>query len=210
MTANNKRKQYNSIRRFIDIYFYNKETNDYAYQPSTNGVDSSFFINGLHYLCKEYTSLKEDNSSHDKVKIELSFLDKNNEEREGWLFSNHKRNNSYLFTWIDSHIKEVITDSSDVLDAEILLVQRDKLIYSILDNIASIDMITTAIRLLRAEKEAIGNKDLKEVELQINGVKFILNTSTDRMPISIEIDRGFLRLVADYNVSFTKEIPCVN
>lgn len=210
MTANNRRKQYNSIRRFVDIYFYNKETNDYTYRPSTDGVDSSFFINGLHYLCKEYTSLREENTLHDKVRIELSYLDNKNEEREGWLFSNHKRNNSYLFTWIDNHIKEVMTDSSDVLDAEILLVQRDKLICSILDNIASIDMITTAIKLLRAERGVISNKDLKEVELQINGVRFILTTSTDRMPISLEIDRGFLRLIADYNVSFTKEIPCVN
>ena len=102
-------KTANQVAEFLDSTFYKEETlnaervNDVERQ--VKGVDIIFDYNGKKYYCDEKST-----AQYRDIKtftLELSFIDKNGDIKEGWLTNEEEINDSYMLIWLDNDGVEV-------------------------------------------------------------------------------------------------------
>ena len=90
------------------------------------GIDTSFIYNGFVYQCDEKAALDYTNKQKgcllNTFCLELSFLNRKDEEMEGWFTKDGNISNSYLFVWVDKSEKNVITSPNEIEEAEIMLI----------------------------------------------------------------------------------------
>ena len=175
------------VGRFLDGTFYKEETSDFTRHWDKGlqvlGVDTEFTLDGKRYMCDEKSTAQYRDIQ--TFTLELSFIDRNNDRKIGWLLDDGNINNSYLFAWLD-------TDK-----VEIALVEKKTL----MEHLESIGW--TKERLYRKQEKArdafengwyerLGNLDR-------DGIRFIYSKHLVEEPINAMLARDTYRQLSVFN-----------
>ncbi len=102
-------------------------------------------------------------------------------------------NNSYLLCWIDSAKVDKPTSISDILQAELVLVTKEKLLNYLEKNNWTIDLLKLKSKTIRENT----NKNFGN--LNLNGLKFSYSEQLVEKPINIVISREKLKEISTLN-----------
>jgi len=183
-----------STRDFLKKYFYNT-VEDYEEvvdkERQLSGIDSTFKINGVEYLCDEKVALDFTNMQKgyklNTFCLELSFLSRQDERMEGWFTSDNCHNNSYLLVWIDKSDNNTISSCEEIRKAEIALVMKQ----DIYDYLASIGWDKDKLR--QKELNIRNNNDKKFGNMKKNGCVFSYPAYLPEKPINLLLSRDIYK-----------------
>lgn len=185
------------VCKFLDDKFYNRvelfdRKNDINNQ--VDGIDTTFEFKGTSFLCDEKAAIRYVNKKLNTFAFELSFINKAGNRQEGWFLDNNKRTNSYLLCYINRAQYDSISSVEDILEAEVILVTRDKLIKFL-------DAKGWSKKLIKLKCDRIIHKeDRKFGDIYIDGVKFSYSDHLYEQPVNILISRYNLRKISEFNV----------
>ena len=179
-----------AVHMLLNEYFYPSVSNYIDCNDIENqfhGIDTRFTFNGLDYLCDEKAALDYTNNQKGypltTFCLELSFLNRKNDEMEGWFTDSGKTNNAYLFVWIDKSEHNVINSPEEIIDAEIMLVWKND-IYDYLRGLG------WDVEKLRRKSFKIRNDDNEPLgDYVLNGCKFSYAKYLPEKPINLLIKR---------------------
>lgn len=212
-----KRKE-EIVRKFSEIHLYNRFP-DYKHNENVEtqklGVDCEFTGRKFHYIADEKAAtrknyinagVKYDGENIDRRRLEtfcleLSMRAKHHgkwERYDGWWLNDNVINNSLVLIWIDRTKSGDIESVDDILEAEIIVVRKDK----INEYIESFGW--TRERLKEQVNEIINEFDKWNGTKTIDGLKFNVASwlKGAEAPINILIDRETYRRLSDYNNIF--------
>ena len=170
------------ISSILDKYFYTEPgitlfervTNK---QLQINGVDTLFSLNGKNYMVDEkaatrWVGLKT-------FALELSFLGKDDQVRNGWLLDENKINDYFVFVWINELNHETIQDISSIKNIDVALVSKEKII----NHLSSLGWTPERLhgkdyQIRNCDKPNMGN-------INKNGCKFSFSKHLKEQPINI-------------------------
>ena len=179
-----------SVHYFLNDFFYKNvsnyvECNDRDTQ--LKGIDTKFTFNGLDYLCDEKAALDYTNMQKgyklNTFCLELSFLNRHNDEMEGWLTNKNMENNSYLLVWIDKSEQNIVHSSDEILEAEIMLVWKN----DILNYLNDLGWTSEKLRLKSHNIRYEGDRNFGNYNE--NGCKLSYATYLPERPINILLTR---------------------
>lgn len=197
----------NIAHQFLLENFYTKT--EYFHECITKeeqlkGYDTTFSFMGLDYKCDEKAALDYVNKEYPlgTFCLELSYLDRYDNLREGWFTDPSEENNSYLFLWIDKAKTDKVTSKDDILEGEYMLVMKD----DIKEYLQSIGWTDENLR-KKCERIREGN-DSNMGSYHENGCKFSFPQYLPEKPINILIKRNtYRKMKHTYCISFKKEKP---
>ena len=151
------------------------------------GIDTSFIYNGFVYQCDEKAALDYTNKQKgcllNTFCLELSFLNRKDEEMEGWFTKDGNISNSYLFVWVDKSEKNVITSPNEIEEAEIMLIQKS----DIFDYLKTIGWDKTKLRKKNNQIRYCGDRNFGS--FKENGCKISYAEYLPEKPINLLLTR---------------------
>lgn len=191
------------VNQFLDKYLYTPENGfQNVYRNNSKdrqvlGVDIEFDYNNQHYVCDEKASTDEKYIKKylSTFCLELSMINQDGNLQIGWFVNDNMINNCYLMVWIDKAINNDITTVEDILQAEIVLIRKEKLKEYFQERGWSFEK-------LRRKAENIRN-DMNDVEnfgdFQENGMKFSFSRYLTEEPINVLLKREVYRELGEFN-----------
>ena len=184
----------NVISDFLDIYFYPKifNPNKYKFERIYNKKQQ---IEGLDIIITniennnqigidEKSAVHYINKKLNTFSLELSFIDKNNNIHEGWLLDNNKKNNYFLFVWIDKALKTPLSNIEDIKEIEIALIKKD-IILNYLSKLG-----WSKSKLLTKSKKIRNNPNEYKGNINIHNCKFTSSNHLVEKPINVLLSRN--------------------
>lgn len=185
------------VNEFLEKNFYHKYCSNYVrYVDKSNqviGIDTSFSLNGSTYYCDEKSAIRYANKNLQTFSLELSFINRKGNLSNGWLVDDNKKNDSYLFCWIDKSIKDKFTSYEDLLDVEISLVKKNRIIEYLSEIGWSLEKLNEKSKRIRS------NRDEYCGDINSDGIKFSKSFQLYEKPINILIKRKKLAEISDFN-----------
>lgn len=174
------------IYSFLDETFYKTEATNFSRvtdkKRQTKGIDTIFNIGDRTYVCDEKAAVRYRNLK--TFSLELSFIDRNNEVKEGWLLDNEHINDSFLFVWIDNY-------GGDMDQLEVALVRKK----AIMEHLASLGWtehnLDVKQRIIRQDPSTYMG-DIKK-----DKCKFTFSRQLVEQPINILLPRSTYISLAD-------------
>ena len=140
-------------------------------------------INNEFYGIDEKAAIRYVNKQLNTFSMELSFIDRSGNIHDGWLFDETKKNNYFLFVWIDKATNDILKSELDIQEVEIALVKREKIIKYLEELGWTKDKINIKSEKIRSsEKEYGGN-------IHKYGCKFTCSRYLIEQPVNILISR---------------------
>ena len=111
--------------------------------------------------------------------LELSFLGKDDQVRNGWLLDKTKKNDYFVFVWINELNHETIQDISSIKNIDVALVSKEKII----NHLSSLGWTPERLhgkdyQIRNCDKPNMGN-------INKNGCKFSFSKHLKEQPINI-------------------------
>lgn len=191
-----------AVNKFLEKNFYSKFCSNYSRITDKNlqisGIDTIFVINENKYTCDEKSAIRYANKNLKTFSLELSFYNRKNQLCDGWFLDNSKKNNSYLFCWINKSLNNEILNCNDILEIEIALVLKEK-IFDYLDSIGwNYDKLhEKCIKILSNSNEYLG--DISKTE-----IKFSFSKQLVEKPINVLLKREVLKRISEFNSIINK------
>lgn len=174
------------IYSFLDETFYKTEATNFSRvtdkERQTKGIDTIFNIGDRAYVCDEKAAVRYRNLK--TFSLELSFIDRNNEVKEGWLLDNEHINDSFLFVWIDNY-------GGEADQVEVALVRKE----AIIDYLSSLGWTENNLNIkqkLIRQGQSTYMGDIKK-----DGCKFTFSRQLVEQPINILLPRSTYERLAD-------------
>lgn len=189
------------VSQFLDINFYKKHTKYFDRitdkERQVKGIDTTFMINDKTYICDEKAAIRYINKGLGTFSLELSFIGRNDNLREGWLIDEKHVNNSFLFVWIDKAKKDMLDSTSDIEQLEIALVDRRK-ILNYLEKLgwSKEKLVIKSQKMRENERELAGN-------LRKNGCKFVCSKHLVEQPVNVLMSRDKLKEISDLTLNWS-------
>lgn len=181
------------ISRILDKFFYVK-TKDFERifdkERQVLGIDTIFSLNDKRYICDEKAAIRYANRNLRTFSFELSFIDRSGHIKDGWLLDKNKVNDSFMLIWIDKAKKSDFTSEDDILELEIALISKDRIIRYL-------DMCGLSSSVLTNVKNDILDKKLNSI--YVENFKFICSKQLAEKPINVLINRHDLIKISDFN-----------
>lgn len=129
--------------------------------------------------------------------LELSFLGGNNQIRTGWLLDEKKKNDYFVFVWINELNHETIQDISSVKNMDAALISKEK----ILNHLSSLGWSEER---LHGKDFQIRNCDKPNMgDIKKNGCKFSFSKHLKEQPINILLPKETYIELADIHKNIT-------
>ena len=172
----------NIISNILNEHFY-KEPGITLFERVTNkqlqinGVDTLFSLNGKNYVVDEKAAIRWVGLK--TFALELSFLGKDDQVRNGWLLDKTKKNDYFVFVWINELNHETIQDISSIKNIDVALVSKEKII----NHLSSLGWTPERLhgkdyQIRNCDKPNMGN-------INKNGCKFSFSKHLKEQPINI-------------------------
>jgi hypothetical protein len=145
------------------------------------------------YGIDEKAAIRYVNKNLQTFSLELSFLDRKGKIHDGWLFDSNKKNNYFLFVWIDKADKDIISNENDIKQIEIALVLRE----NIINYLNGLGWDQNALN-LKAEKIRQSQNEYPG-DLKKYGCKFVCSRHLVEQPVNILIPRHVLISLSEIN-----------
>jgi len=181
------------VTEFVNKYFFSKLSKNVIVVDDNDlqlsGVD--MIINDKYYDLKAQTNYIND--PRPTFILELLFFSKQGEKRCGWFMNESLKTNYYVFIWIPNARTNQygrLTSAEDIEEAEIMIIDRQKLHDYIFSIISLEDMRKTVTELLHTGER------YKNV---IDGVKYCYSTQLDERPICLVVSKELLKTTAVYH-----------
>ena len=185
------------VSQFLDKNFYSSCSDVeriYTKKEQVKGVDIKFTFNGKRYICDEKAAIRYVNQNLKTFALELSFIDRNGDEHDGWLIDEEKINNSFMFIWLDKADKDTIHSIDDIKELELMIVSRDKIIEYLNGLGWTINKLKKkCIRLRTKSNEIFGSIDR-------DGLKFAYSDRLVEKPINVLLNREIYRKICDFDL----------
>ena len=190
-------KAENVNHKYLKKYFYDIITKGFKKVDKKElqilGIDSIFMLDNKIYLCDEKIAANFINRNLKTFILELSFINKSNKIQTGWFLDEKKANDSYLFCWIDKAVCDKPQCADEILEAQIALVQKSKIVEYL-------DAIGWSLPLLKLKDFNIREKgNTKFGDINKDKVEFVYSQKYVEKPICLKITRQTLLDISDYN-----------
>lgn len=188
------------VSQFLDVNFYKKYTKYFDRitdkERQVKGIDTTFMIDDKTYICDEKAAIRYINKGLNTFSLELSFIGRYDDLRDGWLIDEKHINNSFLFVWIDKAKTDMLESVSDVQQLEIALVDRRK-ILKYLESIgwSKEKMISKSQKMRENDDEYGGN-------LRKHGCKFVCSKHLVEQPVNVLMSRDKLKEISDLTLNW--------
>lgn len=146
-------------------------------QLQINGIDVLFSLNGQNYTVDEKAAVRWVGLK--TFALELSFLGRNDQVRNGWLLDGKKINDYFVFVWINKLNHRIIQDASSINNIDVALVSKDK----ILNHLLSLGW--TIERLHEKDFQIRNDNNVNMGDIEKNGCKFSFSKQLKEQPINI-------------------------
>lgn len=189
------------VSQFLDVNFYKKYTKYFDRitdkERQVKGIDTTFMIDDKTYICDEKAAIRYINKGLNTFSLELSFIGRYDDLRDGWLIDEKHINNSFLFVWIDKSKTDMLESVSDVQQLEIALVDRRK-ILKYLESIgwSKENMISKSQKMRENDDEYGGN-------LRKHGCKFVCSKHLVEQPVNVLMSRDKLKEISDLTLNWS-------
>ena len=189
------------VSQFLDVNFYKKSTKYFDRitdkERQVKGIDTTFMIDDKTYICDEKAAIRYINKGLNTFSLELSFIGRYDDLRDGWLIDEKHINNSFLFVWIDKSKTDMLESVSDVQQLEIALVDRRK-ILKYLESIgwSKENMISKSQKMRENDDEYGGN-------LRKHGCKFVCSKHLVEQPVNVLMSRDKLKEISDLTLNWS-------
>ena len=194
------------VENFLDWYFYNTMTTRFRRQPpdtvtQVRGIDTIFTLGGREYRCDEKAAVRYINKPLNSFSMELSFINRANQLKDGWLIDCNECNDSFLFVWINranTVSAENLWHPDQLVDVEYALVRRDAILQYLLSLGWDVGKLRRkSERLRKYINEAAGN-------IRQDGCKFTVSRHLVEQPVNVLIPRERLIAISDYTYRFQR------
>lgn len=185
------------ISSFLDKNFYS--TIEYSsferiYDKTRQVEGFDVIIKDLNeniYGIDEKAAIRYVNKNLQTFSMELSFINRGGKINDGWLFDENKKNNYFLFVWIDKADNDIIVSETDIKEIEVALVSKNKII-EYLESIGwnKINLYKKAEKIRLSDNEYKGN-------LNRDGCKFVCSRHLVEQPVNILISRKKLLTLSE-------------
>lgn len=129
--------------------------------------------------------------------LELSFLGINDQIRTGWLLDEKKKNDYFVFVWINELRHETIQNVSSIKNIDVTLVSKEK----ILNHLSSLGW--TPERLLVKDFQIRNYDNPNMGNIKKNGCKFSFSKHLKEQPINILLPKETYIELADIHKNIT-------
>ena len=118
----------NAFREYLDQVFYAGNVTDFIRvrdkERNARGVDTTFALGDEKYICRELYSQSHAGSILQTYSMEITRKTADGKFEDGFLLDKSKRSNAYLFCWIDETKGKFVSSPSEIISAEVALVDR--------------------------------------------------------------------------------------
>lgn len=189
------------VSRFLDENFYKKYVKYFDRiidkERQVKGIDTTFMIDDKTYICDEKAAIRYINKGLNTFSLELSFIGRYDDLRDGWLIDEKHINNSFLFVWIDKAKADMLESVSDIQQLEIALVDRRKILKYLETLGWSQDKMIAKSQKMRENEEEYGGN------LRKHGCKFVCSRHLVEQPVNVLLSRDKLKEISDLTLNWT-------
>ena len=188
------------VSRFLDEKFYKKYTKYFDRildkERQVKGIDTTFMIGDKTYICDEKAAIRYINKGLNTFSLELSFIGRYDDLRDGWLIDEKHINNSFLFVWIDKAKVDMLESVNDIQQLEIALVDRRKILKYLETLGWSQDKMIAKSQKMRENEEEYGGN------LRKHGCKFVCSRHLVEQPVNVLLSRDKLKEISDLTLNW--------
>ena len=187
------------VSQFLDEKFYTQTSGFERVsdrERQIKGIDVTFTYDDKNYICDEKAAIRYVNNPLHTFSLELSFIGKRDDVRDGWLIDESKVNNSFLFIWIDKAKHDMLESVSDIQELEVALVDREKIIRYLEGLGWDIDRLLIKGEKMREDENEYGGN------LKKHGCKFVCSRHLVEQPVNILLSRDKLKNLSDLTLKW--------
>lgn len=184
------------ISSILDEHFYT-DPNITLFERVTNkelqinGIDVLFSLNGQNYTIDEKAAIRWVGLK--TFALELSFLGRNDQVRNGWFLDKKKINNYFVLVWINKLNHKTIQDVSSINNIDVALVSKEK----ILNYLSSLGW--TIEKLHEKDFQIRNDNNVNMGDIEKNGCKFSYSKQLKEQPINILLPKEtYIKLAEIY------------
>jgi hypothetical protein len=193
----NDSKKERFVAEFLDKHFYNQDfcsnferVTDKERQ--IQGLDTVVCIKDKTYYIDEKASTDYISKPLTTFILELTFINRNNEEYKGWFLDETKTNSHYLFVWFNKVENNELISADSIKDIDIAIVSKQK----IKDYLLSIGW--NDYNLGKKAHNIRYNNDKNFGVISSNGCKFSYSVNNKReKPINVILSKDKYKELAD-------------
>lgn len=182
-------KQERIVNKFLELFYYNKHYGSVEMvedkERQTSGID--VIADGMLIDNKAQSGVKYINNPTDTYILELSFLNKYQEETVGWFLDTKSKTTHYLFVWIHDAIvgeDNRIIPYRGINKVEVMLVDKSKLREMIGKVYSDYSLISIARKMRDLERP--------HQYTYMNGIKFSHTPTLDEKPCNLVLSKDKL------------------